>query len=183
VATAHELARPKIHIHLSGHGAHRRLHYTIVPEPGMQVSFEEAAKGGGQILGSAHGSHGSISFIPSGVSGQRSIIAIVTQNGEPRADITVARYTAPPPRPGRTSAIRVARTHGGLLVSFRPAPLSTSTLVAACFSEGRAVVLTAGRGKHSVFIPAIAKTSAPRGIVVTGLRGAVKGPSVGVRRP
>ncbi len=183
VATAHELPRPKITAKVAGHGAHRLLRYSLTPQPGMQVSFEEAGKNGGQLLGGARGAHGSISFIPSGASGARSIIALVTQNGEPRADIKVASFTSPPPRPGRAGSIRLARSRGGLLVSFRPGALSTSTLLVAGFTEGRSVILTAAKGKRSVFIPGVAKTTHVKGVRVISMRGAVAAPAVRVRLP
>lgn len=181
VATAHELPRPRIDAHLARDGARRILHYSIASQPGMQVSFEEVGKNGGQMLGAARGSHGTISFLPSGASGRRSIVAVVTQNGAPRANIQVASFSSPPPKPGRLRDIHVTRSHGGLLVSFHPAPLSTATIVAVRFSEGRSAILEArGRGR-SVVVPDAPVTSKPKSIVVRGLRGAVKGPAVRIR--
>jgi virginiamycin B lyase len=183
VATARELPRPKISAHLSGHGARRTLHYSIAAQPGMQVSFEEAGKNGGQLLGSAHGARGSISFIPSGASGRRSIIALVTENGEPRTDLTVASFSSPPPRPGRTGSIRLSRSKGGLLVSFRPAPLSTATVLSATFAEGRSVLLLAPHGRNSLLIAGVAKSAGLKAVRITALRGAVAGPAVRVHLP
>jgi hypothetical protein len=102
VDQAAALPSPNLHAKLSRAGGGReRLRYTLRKIPGQQVSFVDTRKGHGfRVLGSAHGSHGTITFSPSSELGRRhEIVAQVTQNGHPREDVTLIHYTAPAPRP------------------------------------------------------------------------------------
>jgi hypothetical protein len=94
------LPSPDLHAKLRSAGRGReRLRYSLRKIPGQQVSFVDTRKGHGfRVLGAAHGSHGAITFTPSGALGRRhEILAVVTQDGHPREDVTLLHYTAPPP--------------------------------------------------------------------------------------
>ncbi len=102
VDQAAALPSPDLRAKLSGAGKGReRLRYSLRKIPGQQVSFIDTRKGHGfRVLGAAHGSRGAITFTPSGDLGRRhEILAVVTQDGHPREDITLFHYTAPSPPP------------------------------------------------------------------------------------
>ncbi|MGA7812653.1 hypothetical protein, partial [Caballeronia sp.] len=90
------LPSPNLRAKLSSAGRGKeRLHYSLRKIPGQQVSFVDAHKGHGfRVLGQAHGSRGTITFSPSSDLGrQHEIVAWVTQDGHPREDVTLLRYT------------------------------------------------------------------------------------------
>ena len=175
---AFQLPPPRITANVTGTGSHRVLHYSLTPEPGRKVTFVEVAQKGAAQIGPATRAHGAIPFIPSGSrSTRRTIVAHVTQNGEPSPSIVVAHYAARAPLPGRPSAIRVHRSRGGLLVSFRPAPLALRHLVAITLSDGRSLLLATTRNGHTVSVPHVAKTVRVVRLEVTGLRFDRPGPA------
>jgi hypothetical protein len=109
------LPSPDLHVKMNRvAGGRERLHYSLRRIVGQQVSFVDARKGRGfRMLGQAHGTHGAITFSPSGDLGrQHEIIAWITQNGHPREDITLIRYTTPPPPALPAPRALKARRHG-----------------------------------------------------------------------
>ena len=179
---SHELPKPRIKASVTGHGSSRLLHYRITAQPGMKVTFAESGTHGGQRLGSARGRIGTIRFTPSDArSGTRKIIAILTQNGMPRPSVVVARFNASPPRPGRAHSIHVKAIKGGLLVSFRPPPLASFSIVAVSLGGGRSVLLSTAPGGHSVLIPEVKPGTKVKRITVTGFHNGVRGPAVRAR--
>ena len=113
VRNAAGLPKPSVSARVSGPGRARVLSYRVKPLAGQRVVFVERGARTARVLGAAKGARGSIRFAPAaGPSGRRSIVAEVSQNGLPRATLTVARYAAPAPlkvgRPGRLAAHRTA---------------------------------------------------------------------------
>jgi hypothetical protein len=115
------LPSPDLHAKLSSAGRGReRLRYSLRKIPGQQVSFIDTRKGHGfRLLGAAHGSRGAITFTPSGDLGRRhEIMAVVTQDGHPREDVTLVHYTAPPP-PALPAPRGLKATRRGATVTVR----------------------------------------------------------------
>jgi hypothetical protein len=104
VRVARGLPKPHVKARLGRSGRKLRLRYAVTPLPGQRVRFLERGEGVGTVLGKARSRRGTISFQPTASARRaRTIEAEVTQDGAPRALITVARFKAPPPkRPGRT---------------------------------------------------------------------------------
>ena len=102
------------------------LHYKLHPLAGQQVSFvERDAHGDIYTIGRARQASGSITFTPAAtLTGlKRTIIAEVTQDGHPREDDTLLRYTAPKPAPlPAPRGLRAGRSAGGLRVSWKRVP-------------------------------------------------------------
>lgn len=178
---AHTLPPPHITASVSGSGSGRTLRYAITPQPGLSVSFLEQGKNGGQNLGPARGRSGSIRFVPSQARGAREIVAVLTQNGQPRPSLVVARFNAAAPRPGRASRIHVSRSRGGLHVSFRPGALAQFSVVSVSFAEGRSALVASKPGSGSVLIPEVAAGAKVRKVSITGYRGGSRGPAATLR--
>jgi hypothetical protein len=130
VSLARGLPKPRVTARVSGKGARRVLRYSVAPLPGQQVRFTERGAGVAHELGRARGRRGRIAFRAT-VTGnrRRTIVAEVIQNGLPRADLTVARFSAPA-RPRLTGPkVRPKRTKTALALSWKPVAGATSYLV------------------------------------------------------
>ena len=178
---AHTLPPPHLTASVTGGGSQRTLRYAITPQPGLSVSFLEKGTHGGQNLGPARGRSGAIRFVPSQASGTREILAVLTQNGQPRPALVVARFHAAAPRPGRASRIRVSRSRGGLLVSFRPGALARFSVVAVSFAEGRSALVASKPGAGTVLIAEVAAGAKVRKVSITGYRAGLRGPAATLR--
>jgi hypothetical protein len=175
--TAQALPRPRIAAHVTGRGSTRVLHYAITPRAGMRVSFLERGKNGSELIGVGRGTHGSISFTPSDANtGVRAVIAAITQNGMPSPSLTVAHYRASRPSPGHVTKLRFRYRRGGLLVSFRAAPLATAYTVALQLSDGRGLRLLVPNHHTSLFVARVSSEVKVLRLAVIGLRDGIQGP-------
>lgn len=114
ILTARGLPQPKVTAKVRGKGRKRRLIYRVRQIDGQRVTFSEEGKGTGRQIGIAKRVKGRIRFSPApGPRGRRRIVALVEQDGVPRAQIQVSRYRAPgiarPRRPKQTRALRRGR--------------------------------------------------------------------------
>lgn len=101
------LPEPQVSAQITaGSGRSRFLHYSIRPHPGQSVQFFEQGpveKGGGGFaaLGPVQGvtKRGGVMRFDSadGLRGPRTIRALISENGLPRTELTVATYQAPGP--------------------------------------------------------------------------------------
>jgi PKD repeat protein len=119
--SAQALPDPEVSAKLGGKGARRTLRYRVKPLPGQTVVFSERSPVLAHEIGRARGAAGTLRFAPGeGAAGARSIVALVSQNGLPRAEVTVARYRAPrPARPGRPGKVTFRRSATSLAVVWR----------------------------------------------------------------
>ena len=130
VALAHGLPKPHVKARVTGTGARRTLSYSVTPLPGQQVRFTERGADVAHDLGRARGRRGRIAFRAT-VTGnrRRTIQAEVVQDGLPRADLTVARFTAPA-RPKLTRPkVNAKHTKAALAMSWKPVAGAASYLV------------------------------------------------------
>ncbi len=89
---ADALPKPKVEGRIQG----GKLRYELDSIPGQSVRFLERGTGVAVELGTAKGRSGTLRLQPeAGKGGKREIVAIVDQDGLPRASIVVARYSAP----------------------------------------------------------------------------------------
>lgn len=108
---------PRVKASVRGAGRRRSLHFHLRHIEGQQVTFAEQSGHVYREIGSTRKARGSFRFHPApGPRGKRSIVAIVEQNGVPRAKLTVAHYKAPPTRRLRPPRRAVAKRQGGRLV-------------------------------------------------------------------
>ena len=111
----HALAQPEpaLGAGVAGKGHRRTLGYAYAPQPGQTITFVERGPKTAHVLGVAKAgrckeavkgndrkvSCGKLAFTPArGGAGRRDIVAVVTQDGRPRAEIKVASYVAPKDR-------------------------------------------------------------------------------------
>jgi hypothetical protein len=132
------------------------------------------------LLGRATGANGALRFTPSAArAGMRTIVAQLTaQDGTPRASITVARYSASPPAPGRASRLRVLHAGTNLRITFRPAPRATKQVVSVRLSDGRGLAFVTGGRARSVTVRAVTRKVHATSIVVRGSANGVAGPAL-----
>ncbi len=173
-----QLGSPSIRARIGGAGAKRTLTYTEKNIPkGTTVRFYEQGNGGAAPLGTTRRAHGTIRFTPSDAKrGPRTILAfLIARDGTPRPTLTVARYTAAPPRPGRARAIVVRRRGSTLLISFRPGAGASRQTVAVRLSDGRGQVFFLSGRARTVGVRFV-----PRGVhatvTVQAERGGLTGP-------
>ena len=121
LALADGLGPAVVHATVTGHGYDRVLHYSVRPRPDQTVQFAESGRGASHLIGTAHGSHGTLRFTPEiGLAGRRSIVAIVSMSGLPTERLAVANYLAPgPPVAGAPRGLAVRRVRGALSIRWR----------------------------------------------------------------
>jgi hypothetical protein len=91
---ARGLPRPKVSGRIRRRGRNRMLVYTVKPLPGQRVRFAERGRGLDHDLGTARGRRETLKLqLRSGAPTRRSIVAVVTQDGVPRATLVLARLT------------------------------------------------------------------------------------------
>jgi len=181
VDLSHELPPPSITGRVTGSGATRALRYQMRNIPaGTKVTFVESGTDGGADLGSARGARGTLRFTPSDArAGTRTIVAVLTSaDGMPRPSITVTRYSAAPPRPGRPSHLLIRHRGTSLRITFRPAPGATHQIVSALLSDGRTPLFVLGARARGVTIRKVPRGVRAVKVVVQGLLGGVGGPSL-----
>jgi uncharacterized delta-60 repeat protein len=178
---ATSLALPKPSIRLTrrpGRGGQIVYAYRIQAIRGQRVTFLEEVGGAARALGSPRGDRGTLSFFPSTAAGtRRSIVAVVTQDGRPRTDITVARFTARPTRPARPPRLRAHRRGTKLLFSWAPAAHAERYVARVSLSDGRILMFFVTARARSFTITGVARRTTAS-VSVVGLLGAsVRGPA------
>jgi hypothetical protein len=147
VMQALPLPEPKVTAKVGGKGRARTLTVTSTPVQFRTFTFFEVTPRGERLIGVTDGTGGKLKFTSApGDGGKRVIEAAVAQDGIPRERVQVASYIAPAiPRPGAVKGVKVARSKGGVLVTWRGGTGATSFLVAVNAADGRRNVLVAKR--------------------------------------
>ena len=142
IEQAASLPTPEVHAGVRpAPGRREQLHYTVKPIPGQTVTFAERAPNHSfRVIGTAHGDAGRLTFTPSDqLARPRTILALVSQDGHPRTDLTVARFTAPRPLPlSAPRALRVTRDPAGLRVRWHRVAGAARYLLAVRAGAGAA---------------------------------------------
>jgi hypothetical protein len=138
---SHTLPDPSVRASVKlARGGRVVLHYSLVPISGQKVNFAEQAQGGAlRLVGTAQGARGTISFRPSDALARgRAIVALVAQDGRPRSDSIVARYTAPAPRAlPAPKGLRIRRQGTSVTVSWGRVAGAKGYLLVVHFGDGR----------------------------------------------
>jgi hypothetical protein len=172
------LPKAKVTGSVSGHGSKRTLTYNIAKLDGQQVRFVEDAPGGLKTLGTVKGGgRGKLTYLLGEATGtKRRIIAQVSQGGLPRTNITVATYTAKNPKVGRPAGVKVRRSGGKAIITWKPASLAASYLVSVLDSNGgRSAYFPPRKGAKRVTVAGIARdeglTVSVTGVSARGTKG------------
>jgi hypothetical protein len=178
---------PLVAAHVVGRGHNRALDYIYAPAPGQRVTFVERGPRSERTLGVANGRRcprrvpkaaagrellcASLPFAPAdGARGRRKILALVEQDGRPRAQIEVETYVAPPPlRPTKPRDLRLRRVRGGVRVTWKRTRNAARINVVARVSDGRRRLFIRSGRARAARIPAVRRRDGLR-VVVRGMR-------------
>jgi hypothetical protein len=186
----HALAQPEPSVlgGVRGKGHSRTLGYAYRPQAGQKVTFVEKGPHTLQVLGVATPGRcrepvrdtkcGTLRFRPGrGGAGRRQIVAVVEQDGRPRANLEIASYAAPRDLPpARPRLLRARRAGGAVIVRFQPVP-GASYAAEAIVSDGRRLTFAPGR---SFRIPAVGRDKSVK-IAVRTVRAGEAGPAARLR--
>jgi hypothetical protein len=187
VAVAKSLPPPGVVAHVSLHGRRATLRYRLTSAPGREVTFAERGAATGRMIGTARGNHGTITFTPGdGPAGRRQIVALITENGAPVGNVSVASYTAPGPlRVGAPQHVRTGRRDSRLTVSWSRVPGAASYATTLSLSNGHRTMLFSRHG-NVTFIgidPNLRGSVAVLALGANGTRGALGRATVAAARP
>ncbi len=181
----HALAQPEpaLGAGVAGKGHRRTLGYAYAPQPGQTITFVERGPKTAHVLGVAKAgrckeavkgndrkvSCGKLAFTPArGGAGRRDIVAVVTQDGRPRAEIKVASYVAPKDRvPGAPRLLRARRSGTSVLVRWQGVAGAAGYNAVVTTSDGRR--LTFSPAKTAFRIPGAGRDTTVR-VAVRALR-------------
>ena len=179
IRSADGLPDPSIKlIRLSSTRGHFAFRYRIAPIAGQKVTFVEHAPGGDRRLAVATRNTGVLRFTPSDARGnKRSIVALVQQDGQPRANIVLRRFTAEPARPGKPPKLVARRRGGNLTVRWGAAANAQRYQATIKVTDGRSLFFftTASKRTFSIRNVAAGDKATVRVYAVLGrsIRGAV----------
>ena len=164
------LPRPLITAKVGGAGAQRILRYRVARVPGQVVTLVERGSNGGQALRTIKGGgHGTLHFVTARASSpQRQIVAQVQQDGLPRDNLVVARFSAPSPKVGRPR-VRLHRHGRGAVVTWSRAFYAKRYDVTFDRADGSRGLLSP-RGRRAV-IPRVGRAALRVAVVGIGPNG------------
>ncbi len=108
---------------------------------------------------------------------KRTIEAQVIQNGLPRTNIVVARYSAANPKVGRPAKVRAKRKGSKVVVTWGAAPLAARYETTISTSFGQHLFFPTGAKQRRVVVPRIAKRERVRVKVVAISASQRRGPA------
>jgi streptogramin lyase len=152
--------KPAVSATLSKAGHRRTLRYRATLAPGERIEFTQS--GGRALAPATEKSRGTIAFTPLQLEDtRREIVAVVTRDGIPQLQKTVARFAVAAPRPLRLRGLR-ARVHGSVArLSWRRTRGARGYLVTSTLRIGGVKLTKLG--------------ARARGVVLSGVRSADRG--------
>ncbi len=183
IREAYGLPKPVVHAHVSGRGQAQTLSWRLRPIPGQKVQFAEYGTDVRRLITTTAKATGKVRFTPqTGPAGHRRIVAIVEQNGLPRATLNVASFRAPgPPRPTKVTHLKLTRRGTSLRVSWKKPKQPFRHGVYADLSDGRELLIIVGPKATSAIFTDVPGTVAAT-VRVTGLTpSGGKGPTVAAK--
>jgi hypothetical protein len=151
---ATSLPAPSVAASVVRAGRRLRLSYRIGRVPGQVVRFVERGPRSLAPIGTVRGGgHGTLRFAPaSGPAGRRAVVAIVEQDGRPRAEIVVAHFHVPgPARLGRPRMLRAARRGTSLVMSWHGVDGARAYALTIVTSDRRRVTTVVRTGRFTLF--------------------------------
>jgi hypothetical protein len=190
-----------------GHGSDRALAYAVESGPHQRITFWERGADYEQELGPASGRPclqgrpilgtpppsgfrgrpqarcGVIAFAPApGPAGERRIVAVVSDHGEPVRELAVASYRTPgEPLPARPRKLRIARRGSTATITWGRSRGAYDYDVDVYLSDGARLLDVAGSHERRVVLHDVPRNLGMR-VVVAGVRSdAVPGPAASMR--
>jgi hypothetical protein len=169
---------PKISAKVARVGSSYELRWSVAKTKGQVVRLVEQAPGGNQtIVTVKEGGKGVTRFIPSESTGPaRTIVAEVEQDGSPRENIDVVKFSAASPRVGKPGKIRVRRRGKGALVTWSPAFLANGYEVTVTTSSGARTLHVVKKGKRQLALKRLATSEGLTARIVGISRSGRSGP-------
>jgi hypothetical protein len=134
--------KPSVRARVRGRGARRTLQWHLKPIDGQRVTFVEVGDRSERVIASTTRASGRRKFTsPDGPTGKRSVLAVVVQDGAPRARFTVARYRYRRPVPAAPAKLRAARRGQG--AAFRWRKVAGAAQYEVSLRRGRQVLTVA----------------------------------------
>lgn len=186
VSAAPILPPAAIKAHVTGRGAHRALHYTVVREPGQTIRISEQASGENRQLATIGASarqtlaRGTIQYtVGEASSPARRIVAQMFQDGAPRTELLLTRYRTPNPAVGTVERLTVKRSGRRALIRWRPGALDLTYYVRVAYGDGRIVLGITRRPRF--FTTAITRKEGLRvSVYATSATGRGSHPATGI---
>ena len=120
VAVSKALPPARIRARVGGRGSRRVLTYRVRPRAGQRLTFLDRTAGGAlRAIGTAKGASGRLRFSPAPGLGRHQVVAQFELDGLPAERRTVARFTPPAARLGRTHGLRLRHRGARLRISWR----------------------------------------------------------------
>ncbi|MBB4664541.1 hypothetical protein [Conexibacter arvalis] len=184
VARAAALPAPRVSARVGGRGRARTLRYRATRGGGLATTFVERWSGGQRTIGTARRAAGTIRFAPApGPRGRRDVVALVTRDGLPRLERTVARYTAPPPRRlARVRGLRIARGAKAATVRWRGVAGARTYAVRIEVADGRRQLRLLGARARSVRVAGVGRRERVTVVVTARDAAGRSGAAARVRR-
>jgi hypothetical protein len=177
-------AAPVVTAKVAGHGAKRTLTYSVKAPANVTVGFAEQTSKLYHLIGQAKGPAGHLTFTPAqpGVSGPRSIVAVIANGGLPAGSPVVAHYVVPPAKtPAKATHLKIVAGSTAFAVSFGAPRNAAHTLVTVVATDGRHFQQILKPTVHRLTVPVIGFKDGVK-VTVAGLTQAGKrGPSVSAR--
>ena len=167
------------HRHPRGQGP--RKHAELAPEADRRADrpLAEVGRDVRNVIGTVRARSGQLNFTPAdGPGGRRKIVALIQQNGAPRASVVAGSYIAPAAlRPGKPKLLRITRRGTRLSVSWRAPVAGFRHVVFVALGNGTRLMRFAGARSRSVAVPGVSPRIGAT-VTVAGLTAANgRGPS------
>jgi hypothetical protein len=209
VSAAPVYPEPEVKARVIGHGSQLALEYGVETSPGLAVTFWERGADYEQELGPAHGvpclqnapiqghrprnafmTHphiicGALPFGPApGPGGERRIVAVISNHGEPVSELQVASYeTRAEALPARPPHVRIVRRAGTVRITWGRAQGAAGYDVDVRLSDGARLLEAQGPDARRVVLRDIPRSVGAR-VSVRGVRtDNVQGPAAIARSP
>ncbi len=158
VQFARRLAPVDVSARVTPDGCRRVLNWRDRTEPGQRVSFYASGHGGDEALLTTTAPRGRRAFAPRYGDGSQQVVALVLQQGTPRARLVVARFQAPNGT-GQVGRVRARRAGSRETLHWAPVCGASSYIVTVGTGQSATVAQTTGTsakvkvgGRHHVTI-------------------------------
>jgi len=179
VRYARGLPKPHVSAKVGRSGTRRTLSWSLTPIAGQKVTFVESGKDVHHAIATTGARRGRLRFTPArGSAGVRRVQALVSQDGRPRAKITVASFRAASAlAPATPRKLKLTRKGTRVTVSWTAPRAGFRHAVHVTLPDGTQTVRIVPAKQRSLVLTGIATTVAVK-VSVRGLTaGNAKGPA------